>query len=227
MGQQTAGMPQQAQPGTERTIAPYYAGPGPAGTAYAGALGTEGERVGGWTAGTNPMISGEAERIGAWGASNAPNFETMFSKYIDVANREAARQSGKIGEQLGSRGALYSSANLQQQADLRQRMQQDIGQQATGFLTNIENQRQQAEQVRQQGWAGMMGARTAAETAAQAGRGQVLTGQAGVAQAEYGAREAAMARAYQDFLRRSEVPPLVSPGLQGGFTRPSPGTYAT
>jgi hypothetical protein len=226
MGQQQAGM-QMAQPGTEQTIAPYYVGGGPSATAYQGALGAESGRTGAWTAGTNPMVAGEAEKIGAWGASNAPNFETMFSKYIDVANREAARQSGKIGEQLGSRGALYSSANLQQQADLRQRMGQDIGVQSTKFLSDIENQRQQAEQVRQQGWQSMMGARTQAELAAQQGRGQVLQGQAGVATAEMGSREAAMARAYQDFLRRSDVPPMFSAGAQWGATRPGAGQYAT
>jgi hypothetical protein len=226
MGQQQAGM-QMAQPGTEKTIAPYYVGGGPSATAYTGALGAEGARTGAWTAGTDPMISGEAGRIGQWGESNAPNFETMFSKYIDVANREAGRQSSKIGEQLGSRGALYSSANLQQQADLRQRMGQDIGLQSTKFLSDIENQRQQAETVRQQGWAGMMGARTAAEAAAQQGRAQVLQGQAGVATAEMGAREAAMARAYQDFLRRSDVPPMFSAGAQWGATRPGAGQYAT
>jgi hypothetical protein len=51
--------------------------------------------------------------------------------------------------------------------------------------------------------------------------------QAGFAQAEYGAREAAMARAYQDFIRRSDVPPFASTGMQWGATRPGAGTMVT
>jgi|SRR5262245_40096522 len=175
---------QTAQPGTEATIAPYYVGGGQAGKAY------------------ENMVSGEYGRVANWGNQNAPTFENMFSKYIDVANREADRQASQIGETLGSRGALYSSANLQQQADMRQKTAQDIGLQSQTFLKDIEDQRQRAEAVRQQGM------------------GQVLQGQAGIATSEMGSREAAMGRAWQDFVRRSEVPPFVSAGIQWGSTRP-------
>jgi hypothetical protein len=128
-------------------------------------------------------------------------FEDMFSKYVDVANREAGRQASQIGEQLGSRGALYSSANLQQQADLRQKTAQDIAAKGADFQTSLEDQRQKALQT-------------------------VLTGQAGVAQAEMGAREAAMARTWQDFMRQSDVPPWMSQILQTGASRPSSNTLA-
>jgi len=126
-------------------------------------------------------------------------FEDMFSKYVDVANREANRQAGQIGETLGSRGALYSSANLQQQADLRQRTSQDIAAKGAEFQTQLEQQRQQA-------------------------LGQVMTGQAGLASAEMGGREAAMSRAYADFMRRSDVPPFVNVGMQWGAGMPGQGS---
>src|SRR5262245_62737922 len=107
---------QQATGGVNKTIEPYYVGGGQAGNAYAGAA------------------SAEMSRVQNWGNQNAPTFENMFSKYIDVANREANRQSSQIGETLGSRGASYSSANLQQQAELRQKTSQDIGRQSQTFL---------------------------------------------------------------------------------------------
>jgi hypothetical protein len=125
-------------------------------------------------------------------------FGDMFSKYVDVANREAGRQASQIGEQLGSRGALYSSANLQQQADLRQRTSQDIAAKGAEFQTTLEDQRQRALQG-------------------------VMTGQAGLATSEMGAREAAMSRAYADFMRRSDVPPFVSTGMQWGAGMPGQG----
>jgi len=124
----------------------------------------------------------------------------MFSKYLDVANREANRQASQIGEQLGSRGALYSSANLRMQEDLRQKTAQDIAAKGAEFQTTLEDQRQRA-------------------------MGQVLTGQQGIAQAELGGREAAMARTYQDFIRRSEIPPWMQAGVQWGATRPGGGTF--
>jgi hypothetical protein len=122
----------------------------------------------------------------------------MFSKYVDVANREAARQASQIGESLGSRGALYSSANLQQQADLRQRTAQDIATKGAEFQTQLEEQRQKALD-------------------------RVLTGQAGAASSEMGAREAAMSRAYADFMRRSDVPPFANVGMQWGAGVPGQG----
>ena len=142
------------------------------------------------------MISNEYQGI----ADKTTNrFNDMFSKYVDVANREAGRQGSQIGENLGSRGALYSSANLQQQADLREKTSADIAAKGADFQTQLEDQRRQA-------------------------LGQVMTNQAGMAQAEYGAREAAMARTYQDFIRRSDVPPFASQGVQWGATRPGAGT---
>jgi len=136
-------------------------------------------------------------------AGNTTNrFSDMFSKYVDVANREAGRQAQQIGETLGSRGALYSSANLQQQADLRQRTSQDIASTAAQYQTQLENQRQNAMQ-------------------------QVLTGQAGLATGEFGARQGAMQMAYGDFLRQSDVPPFVNTGMQYGSTRPTPATIAS
>jgi Skp family chaperone for outer membrane proteins len=128
-------------------------------------------------------------------------FPDMFAKYMDVANREAQRQSSKMGEQLGSRGALYSGANLKQQSDLRQTMMQDVAAKGAEFQTQLEDQRQKA-------------------------LGQVFQGQAGVAQAEMGGREAAMARVFADFMRRSDVPPWANVIAQTGATRPSGGNVA-
>src|SRR5215467_13880026 len=96
---------QQAGAGTNKTIAPYYVGGGATGNAY------------------EQMLQKEYQGIED---KTTNRFSDMFNKYVDVANREAGRQAGQIGETLGSRGALYSSANLQQQADLRQRTAQDI-----------------------------------------------------------------------------------------------------
>jgi hypothetical protein len=122
----------------------------------------------------------------------------MFSKYVDVANREANRQASQIGEELGSRGALYSGANLQAQSDLRQKTAQDIAAKGAEFQTTLENQRQAA-------------------------LGNVLAGQAGLASGEMGAREAAMSRAYADFMRRSDVPPFTNVGMQWGAGMPGQG----
>lgn len=168
---------QHATPGTESTIAPYFVGGGSTADDYQKMLQTEYGGIEGKT--TN-------------------RFEDMFSKYVDVANREAGRQASQIGESLGSRGALYSSANLQQQADLRQRTAQDIAAKGAEFQTTLEDQRQKA-------------------------LANVLTGQAGVASAEMGAREAAMSRAYADFMRRSDVPPFANVGLQWGAGMPGQG----
>lgn len=171
---------QRAQPGTEKTIAPFYVGAGTAGQDY------------------EKMLEDQYKTVES---STTGRFGDMFSKYIDVANREAGRQASQIGETLGSRGALYSSANLQQQADLRQKTSQDIAKTGAEYQTTLEDQRQKA-------------------------LAPLYTGKAGVATAEYGAREAAMARAYQDFLRRSDVPPMFGAGAQWGAGRPG-ASYTT
>jgi hypothetical protein len=80
--------------------------------------------------------------------------------------------------------------------------------QAQTFLKDIEDQRQRAEQVRQSGFAGAAGIYK------------------DVAGAEYGSREAAMGRAWQDFIRRSDTPPFISTGIQTGATVPRGSTYA-
>jgi hypothetical protein len=122
----------------------------------------------------------------------------MFSKYVDVANREAGRQSDQISSALGSRGALYSSANLNQQADMRRNTTMDIAKYGGELQSELEKQRALE-------WQNIMG------------------NQAGLATAEMGAREAAMGRAYQDFARRSDVPPLFQQGSQWAATRPGAG----
>jgi hypothetical protein len=190
MPQQSTQPIQQASSSTNATLQPYYVGGGPTATTYGN------------------MISAESTNMNNFGASIAPTFQDMFSKYLDVSNQQAGIQSSKIGETLGSRGALYSSANLQQQADLRQKQMQDLELNAANFQTNLENQRLQAEQVRQ------------------AGVGQVLTNQGQLAQGEWGSREAAMNRAYQDFLRTSDVPPFASTGTAMGGTTPGPAVVA-
>jgi|SRR5215472_2972600 len=172
---------QHATAGTNAAIAPYYVGGGAAADEY------------------QQMLDKEYQGI----AGNTTNrFADMFNNYLNVANTQANIQSSKIGESLGSRGALYSSANLQQQADLRQKTSADIANTASQYQTTLENQRQNAMQY-------------------------VLQGQAGLATGEMGAREAAMGRAYQDFLRQSGVPPFASTGTQIGATRTGGGTYAT
>jgi predicted amidohydrolase YtcJ len=180
MSQQSSQPIQQASGSTNATIQPYYVGGGPTAQQYGN------------------QIAAENAKMQNFGASIAPSFQDMFNKYLDVSNQQAGIQASKIGETLGSRGALYSSANLQQQADLRQRQTQDIALQAANFQTNLENQRLQAEQVRQ------------------AGVGQVMTAQGQLAQGEWGSREAAMNRAYQDFLRQSDVPPFTATGIATG-----------
>jgi len=176
---------------TNTAIAPYYVGAGTTGQQY------------------EQMIGKEFQNMQNFGGSIAPNFQQMFSNYLNVANTQANRQAGQIGEQLGSRGALYSSANLQQQADLRQKTSADIANTASQYQTQLETQRQQEEALRQQGM------------------GQVLQNQAGLAQGEYGAREAAMARAYQDYVSRSGPTPAASAVSQWGASAPAPGHYAT
>lgn len=177
MPQQAGSSLQKATPGTEATIAPYYVGGG---------------------AGADDYLKMLQKEYGSIESNTTNRFEDMFSKYVDVANREAGRQASQIGESLGSRGALYSSANLQQQADLRQKTAQDIAAKGAEFQTTLENQRQAALD-------------------------RVMTGQAGVASGEMGAREAAMSRAYADFMRRSDVPPFATVGMQWGAGMPGQG----
>lgn len=199
MGQQNAppaaptpsGPVQQALPSTSQAIAPYYVGPGQAGTDYAN------------------MVGGEYGNMQNWGKSIAPNFQQLFSNYLDVANRNANQQASQIGETLGSRGALYSSANLQQQANMRERTAQDIALQASTYQTQLEQQRQSAEALRQQGMQ------------------NVMTAQGGLATGEMGEREAAMGRFWQDYMRQSGMPAGAGAVSAWGAGIPAPGQYAT
>jgi hypothetical protein len=168
---------QHSMPGTEESLAPYFVGGGRSADAYADWNKTEYDQIEGRT--TN-------------------RFADMFSKYVDVANREANRQSNQIANSLGSRGALYSSANLGQQADLRQRTAQDIGLAGQNFMTTLEDQRQKA-------WGAVMG------------------NQGNLASAEWGAREGAAGRAWSDFLRQSDIPPEFNQGQQWASQQPGGG----
>jgi hypothetical protein len=132
----------------------------------------------------------------------------MFNKYVASTNQAANQQSSQIGETLGSRGALYSSANLGQQAALRQRTSTDLASKAAEYQTTLESQRQNAQSVYNQG------------------AGQLMQQQAGYATAEYGAREAAMGRMYQDYLRKSQIPPFAAGGAAGAANLPGSGSYA-
>jgi len=71
----TSGGVQQSQASTNAAIAPGYVGPGEAGTNYAAMLGKE---------------------YGGIENNTTNRFEDMFSKYVDVANREAGRQASQI-----------------------------------------------------------------------------------------------------------------------------------
>ena len=183
--------PQQATGGVNQTLQPYYVGGGPTATAYGSAISAE---------------SGNVQNFA--NQSNAPAFQDMFNKYMTTMNQQVGAQSSKIGESLGSRGALYSSANLGQQSDLRQKMMQDVANTGVQYQTTLEQERQSSEQIRQ------------------AGAGQVLTNQQMLAQGEWGSREAAMNRAYQDFLRTSDVPPFAAAGAATGSSMPGAATVA-
>jgi len=174
-----------------QAIAPYFVGGGQAATNYAN------------------MISGYGQQLNQFGQqSNAPAFQDMFNKYLAVTNKSANEQASQIGETLGSRGALYSSANLAQQANLRERTSTDLASKAAEYQTQLEQERQQAQQVYNQG------------------AGQLMGAQAGLATGEYGAREAAMGRMYQDYLRQSQVPGFTAAGLAWGANQPGAGSYA-
>jgi hypothetical protein len=155
------------------------------------------------------MIGGYAGELNQFGQqSTAPAFQDMFNKYVASTNQAANQQSSQIGETLGSRGALYSSANLGQQAALRQRTSTDLASKAAEYQTALESQRQNAQSVYNQG------------------AGQLMQQQAGYATAEYGAREAAMGRMYQDYLRKSQIPPFAAGGAAGAANLPGSGSYA-
>jgi len=155
------------------------------------------------------MITGYAGQLDQYGKqSMAPAFQDMFSKYVAATNQAANQQSSQIGETLGSRGSLYSSANLNQQANLRQRTSTDLASQAAQYQSQLEQLRQGAQQVYNQG------------------AGQIMGQEAGLAQGEYGAREAGMARMYQDYLRQSQVPPFMQQGMQWASNQPGQGSYA-
>jgi hypothetical protein len=182
---------QQANATTNAAIQPYFVGGGQAGNNLGG------------------MIGGYAQQLNTFGQqSSAPAFQDMFNKYVATTNQAANQQSSQIGETLGSRGALYSSANIGQQAALRQRTSTDLASKAAEYQTTLENERQQAQQVYNQG------------------AGQLMQQQAGYATAEYGAREAAMGRMYQDYLRKSQIPPFAAGGSAGAANLPGSGSYA-
>lgn len=181
---------QQASGTTNQMIQPYYVGPGQAGAQY------------------SQQLQQAYQQANAQNQSIAPTFQDMFSKYVDVSNQQAALQSGKIGESLGSRGALYSSANLAQQAGLRQMQTTDLANQAAQFQTSLESQKQNAQQIQNQYMQ------------------NILQQQAGVASGEWSARESAMGLAYQDFVRRTGVPPFASAGAQWGAGIGASGAYA-
>jgi hypothetical protein len=184
--------PQQtASSTTNAAIQPYYVGGGPAAQTYGG------------------MIGGYANELGQYGSqSMAPAFQDMFSKYVATTNAAANQQSGQIGATLGSRGALYSSANLGQQGALREKTSTDLASQASQYQLQLEQARQNAQSVYNQG------------------AGQVMNAQAGLAQGEMGSREAAMARLYQDYTKQSQIPPYASAGFQWGANQPGAGSYA-
>jgi hypothetical protein len=184
--------PQQtASANTNAAIQPYYVGGGPAAQTYGN------------------MIGGYANQLSQYGQqSMAPAFQDMFSKYVATTNAAANQQSGQIGATLGSRGALYSSANLGQQSALREKTSTDLASQASQYQLQLEQARQNAQSVYNQG------------------AGQVMSNQAGLAQGELGSREAAMARTYQDYMRQSQIPPYASAAQQWGANQPGAGSYA-
>jgi hypothetical protein len=182
---------QQANATTNAALQPYFVGGGAAGNALGG------------------MIGGYANQLSQFGQqSSAPAFQDLFNKYVASTNQAANQQASQIGETLGSRGALYSGANLQQQSALRQKTSTDLASKAAEYQTALETQRQNAQQVYNQG------------------AGQIMGQQAGYATAEYGAREAAMGRMYQDYLRKSQVPPFAAAGAAGAANLPGSGSYA-
>jgi hypothetical protein len=172
---------QHSLPGTEEALAPYFVGGGKMADQYAQ-----------WN--QNEMGQIDSNTVG--------RFPSMFAKYVDVANREADRQQGAINTSLGSRGALYSSANLGQQADMRQRTAMDIAKYGGELQTQLEDQRAKE-------WA------------------QVMGNQGGIASAEWGAREGAAGRVWQDFLRRSDIPPEFNAGQQWASSQPGGGHTVT
>jgi len=198
-GQQTA------TPQVNQTIQPYYVGGGQAGLDYSKMIGQ------GWN--QMQQYGGQVQQFGQ--ESMAPHFQDMFQKYVDVTNQAANQQAGQIGETMGSRGALYSSANLNAQAALRERTSTDLASKAAEYQQNLEQLRQGAQNVYQQG-----------QGIYQQGQTGLLGAQAGVATAELGSREAAMARAYQDYMKQSSVPPFASVGVQWGANQPGAGSYA-
>jgi hypothetical protein len=182
---------QQASASTNASLQPYYVGGGQAANTYAG------------------MVGGYAGELNQFGQqSTAPAFKDMFGKYVAATNQAAAGQASQIGETLGSRGALYSSANLAQQSALREKTSTDLASKAAEYQSTLETQRQNAQQVYNQG------------------AGQIMQQQAGLATGEMGAREAAMGRMYQDYLRQSQIPPFAAQGSATGANQPGGGSYA-
>lgn len=115
-----------------------------------------------------------------------PSYQDMFQRWLDVANREAGRQSAAITESFGARGGRYGSDILQAQSDLRQKQTQDIGTMADTIQKGLNEQR--TGEIGQLGTLGL-----------------------NVAQQQQAANEAAMQRLFADFLRRTSPPPLLGP----------------
>jgi|SRR5215468_4231496 len=122
----------------------------------------------------------------AQGAQPMATFSDMFNRYVDVSNREAARNAAQIKESMGSMGARYGSDILRQQADLRQRQTQDIMNQAGNFTLGLEQSRQGLLNIAGQGLSDVGGAKYASWTG---GVGNM----------------------YQDYLRNAAPSPILGP----------------
>lgn len=107
----------------------------------------------------------------AQGAQAMPTFEDMFSRYVDVSNREAGRNAAQINEAMGSRGARYGSDLTRAQSDLRQRQSQDMMTKAGEFTLGLEGSRQNLLNIAGQGLSGVGGGKLASW---QAGMGNMF-----------------------------------------------------
>jgi hypothetical protein len=127
-----------------------------------------------------PPVPAELEKLSAasgtemaraQGAQAMPTFEDMFSRYVDVSNRQAARSAAQINESMGARGARYGSDLTRAQADLRQRQTQDLMSKASEYSLGLEQQRQGLLGLAGQGLSGVGGAKYASW---QAGLGNMM-----------------------------------------------------
>jgi hypothetical protein len=100
---------------------------------------------------TPPELSGAAasqnfyqQGLSRLNALPQPSFEDMFSRYRQVAEREADRNAARITEAFGARGARYGSDLLNAQGDLRRKLTEDLGVQADAIQRGMEEQRNQS-----------------------------------------------------------------------------------